>query len=230
MIEVRGVYKSFGSGASAAQVLKDVNTVISDGDFLVVLGASGSGKTTLLNIISGLERPDKGGVFYGDRDISKLSDRELTRFRKEKIGFVFQHYYLLPNMTVEKNVRMGADLAKNTDYGEIIEAVGLKDKIKKYPSELSGGEAQRVSIARALAKKPEVLFLDEPTGALDENTGREILDYLIGLHEKLKFTMIMITHNTNIAETANTVITIGSGKILSEYKNAYRKTAYEIGW
>lgn len=133
-------------------------------------------------------------------------------------------------MTVEKNVRMGADLAGNKEYGEIIRAVGLEEKTRKYPSELSGGEQQRVSIARALAKKPKVLFLDEPTGALDEQTGRQVLDYICKLHKAYGFTIVMITHNQNIAEMANTVIKMNSGRIAESYTNAIQKTAYEIGW
>lgn len=133
-------------------------------------------------------------------------------------------------MTVDKNVKMGADLAGNKDYRTIIEAVGLKEKLNKYPSELSGGEQQRVSIARALAKKPRVLFLDEPTGALDEQTGRQVLDYICRLQKEYRFTIVMVTHNLNIAQMANTVIKMNSGKILEIYKNKQRKTAYEIGW
>lgn len=133
-------------------------------------------------------------------------------------------------MTVDKNVRMGADLAGNADYKEIIKAVGLEGKAAKYPSELSGGEQQRVSVARALAKKPKVLFLDEPTGALDENTGRQVLDYICKLHNEYGFTVVMVTHNGNIAETANTVIRMNSGKIAEIYANATQKNAYEIGW
>lgn len=133
-------------------------------------------------------------------------------------------------MTVEKNVRMGADLANNQEYEEIIKAVGLEEKAKKYPSELSGGEQQRVSVARALAKKPKVLFLDEPTGALDEETGRQVLDYICKLHKEYGFTIVMVTHNQNIAEMANTVIKMNSGRIAEIYSNSTQKTAYEIGW
>ena len=196
----------------------------------MILGASGSGKSTFLNIISGLERADEGNVLYNNVDITKLDDNKLTTFRKENVGFVFQQYYLLPNMNVDKNVKMGADLVNNKDYKSIIEAVGLKDKINKFPSQLSGGEQQRVSVARALAKKPKVLFLDEPTGALDETTGRQVLDYISKLHDEYKFTIVMVTHNQNIAEMADTVITMNSGNVLNIYSNTSKKTAYEIGW
>ncbi len=230
MIEVKGISKFYGSGESRFQVLKNISFSVAEGDFAVILGASGSGKSTLLNVISGLERPEAGQVFYDGKDITALSDRELTAFRKENVGFIFQQYYLLPNMNVAKNVKMGADLAANKDYRAVIEAVGLKDKLQKYPSELSGGEQQRVSIARALAKKPKVLFLDEPTGALDEQTGRQVLDYICRLQKELGFTMVMVTHNLNIAEMAKTVIKMNSGTISEIYANKTQKTAYEIGW
>ena len=230
MIAVSDITKSYGTGGNKNEVLKGISLQIADGDFTVILGASGSGKSTFVNVISGLERPDSGSIVYGTCDITKLSDGELTQFRKDNIGFIFQQYYLLPNMTVEKNVRMGADLANNREYQEIITAVGLEDKSKKYPSELSGGEQQRVSVARALAKKPKVLFLDEPTGALDEQTGRQVLDYICKLHREYGFTIVMVTHNQNIAEMANTVVKMNSGKISEFFTNKKQKTAYDIGW
>lgn len=230
MITVKNLEKSYGKGESKNQVLKGINLSIADGDFVVILGTSGSGKSTLLNCISGLEHPDQGNILYAETDITKLCDNELTDFRKFNVGFVFQQYYLLPNMTVEKNVRMGADLANNKDYLEIIKAVGLSNKLKKYPGELSGGEQQRVSVARALAKKPKVLFLDEPTGALDEQTGRQVLDYISKLHNVQKFTIVMVTHNQNIADMAKTVIKMNSGRIAETYTNDIQKSAYEIGW
>lgn len=230
MIDIREITKSYGRGESRFQVLKGLDLTIEDGDFAVILGASGSGKSTFLNIISGLERPDSGNVFYDETDITMLSENKLTEFRKENIGFIFQQYYLLPNMNVDKNVKMGADLAGNKDYKSIIDAVGLQDKLNKYPSELSGGEQQRVSVARALAKRPKVLFLDEPTGALDEQTGRQVLDYVCKLQKEYGFTMIMVTHNQNIAEMADAVIKMNSGKISEVYINKMQKTAYEIGW
>lgn len=230
MIEVKNIKKTYGTGENKMQVLKGISLSIAEHSFTVILGASGSGKSTFLNIISGLEQADSGNVLYDGVDITKLNDSDLTKFRKENIGFVFQQYYLLPNMNVDKNVKMGADLVCNKDYKEIIEAVGLKKKINKYPSQLSGGEQQRVSVARALAKKPKILFMDEPTGALDEATGRQVLDYISKLHDEYGFTIVMVTHNQNIAEMADTVITMNSGNVLDIYSNSSKKTAYEIGW
>ena len=230
MIEVKEIIKSYGNSDNKIQVLKGISLKIKDGDFAVILGASGSGKSTFLNVVSGLEYPDSGKVLYDGTDITTLSDKELTLFRKENVGFIFQQYYLLPNMSGDKNVKMGADLANNKDYKNVIRAVGLGEKLHKYPSELSGGEQQRVSIARALAKRPRVLFLDEPTGALDEQTGRQVLDYICKLQKEYGFTIVMVTHNLNIAEMANTVIKMNSGKISEIYTNEAQKTAYEIGW
>lgn len=230
MIEAREITKFYGKGEIRFQVLKNISLTIGDGDFTVILGASGSGKSTLLNTLSSLERPDSGSIFYDERDITKLSEGELTKLRRDNIGFIFQQYYLLPNMNVDKNVKMGADLADNKEYKAVIEAVGLDGKLRKYPSELSGGEQQRVAVARALAKKPKVLFLDEPTGALDEETGRQVLDYICALQKEYGFTVVMVTHNLNIAEMADTVIKMNSGKISGIYSNETRKTAYEIGW
>lgn len=230
MLEATDITKSYGSGESLNPVLKGISLTIPTGAFTVILGASGSGKSTLLNVLSGLERPEGGSIRYDGAEITTLSDAELTAFRRKTVGFIFQQYYLLPDMTVEKNVRMGADLAGNRDYREILCAVGLEGKLKKYPSELSGGEQQRVAIARALAKKPQVLFLDEPTGALDEATGRQVLEYLSELHRERGFTIVMVTHNQNIAEMADTVIRMNSGRIAESYVNQTRKSAYEIGW
>ena len=230
MIEIQNITKSYGSKGNTSQILKGISLKIEDEDFAVILGASGSGKSTFLNILSGLEQPDSGNVFYDTEDITCLSDTALTEFRKKNVGFIFQQYYLLPNMNVDKNVKMGADLAGNQDYKTVIEAVGLGDKFQKYPGELSGGEQQRVSVARALAKKPKVLFLDEPTGALDEQTGRQVLDYICRLQKEFHFTIVMVTHNQNIAEMANTVIKMNSGTITDTYINKFQKTAFEIGW
>ena len=230
MIEAKGIVKSFGTSDNRQTVLKGINLSVDDGDNVVILGASGSGKSTLLNVLSGLERVDGGKIFYGDKEITLLNDKELTAFRREYIGFVFQQYYLLPDMTVDKNVRMGADLAGNKNYKEIIESLGLGDKLNKYPRQFSGGEQQRVAVARALAKLPQVLFMDEPTGALDESTGRQLLDYVLKLQKISGFTLITVTHNENIAQTANTVIRLNSGAVVDTFCNQSPKSVYEIGW
>ena len=212
------------------EVLRGIDLKIDKNEFVVILGASGSGKSTLLNILSGLEKSDSGEVVYDNESISDYSEKQLTKFRKDKIGFVFQQYYLLNNLTVEQNVKVGANLANNKEYVDIIKELGLEDRLSKYPNELSGGEQQRVSIARALAKKPTVLFLEEPTGALDEETGRKILEYLLKLKDKSYFTMIMVTHNENIAELANKIIHVGSGRVTSIEENRTPKSVEEIGW
>lgn len=226
MIRLKEIRKSY----NGREVLKGIDLEIADRDYLVILGASGSGKSTLLNVLSGLEKPDSGHVYYGEEDLSQLTEAQLTAFRRAQIAFIFQQYFLLPNLTVEQNVKMGANLAGNQDYVRILEALGLGDKLQHYPSQLSGGEQQRVAIARALAKRPRVLFLDEPTGALDEATGRQILDYISSLQEELGFTLVMVTHNANIAQMAKTVVHINSGQIQSLETNSQPKTAYEIGW
>lgn len=228
MINAQNISKSYNNGK--VQVLKDVSLEIKDNEFVVILGASGSGKSTLMNILSGLEKADSGGVVVDGLNLSEKTEAELTKFRKDNIGFIFQQYYLLSHLNVGNNVKMGANLAKNVDYKKIINSLGLESKCKSMPTELSGGEQQRVCIARALAKQPKILFLDEPTGALDENTGREVLNCIMQEKVKQNFTMIMVTHNQNIAEMAETIIKINSGKIVEIIKNAKQKTAYEIGW
>ncbi len=229
MIEIKNITKYYGKGESRFKALDSVSMNIREGEFVVILGASGSGKSTFLNVISGLETLDDGEVIYNGNHLEKMNEKELTKFRRDNVAFIFQQYYLLPHLNVEKNVKMGADLG-GKEYLKYIEAVGLLDKRKKHPAELSGGEQQRVAIARALSKNPKVLFLDEPTGALDEKTGRLVLDYIIKLQEEQKFTMIMVTHNANIAETADRTIKMNSGKIVDVCDNLNKKSAYEIGW
>ena len=226
MITAKNIKKKYND----QEVLRGIDLKIDKNEFVVILGASGSGKSTLLNILSGLEKSDSGEVVYDNESISDYSEKQLTKFRKDKIGFVFQQYYLLNNLTIEQNVKVGANLVDNKEYVDIIKELGLEDKLSKYPNELSGGEQQRVSIARALAKKPTVLFLDEPTGALDEETGRKILEYLLKLKDKSHFTMIMVTHNENIAELANKIIHVGSGRVTSIVENHKPKSVEEIGW
>ncbi len=228
MIKAENIVKSYNNGL--VEVLKGISLNIADGEFVVILGPSGSGKSTLMNIISGLEKADSGNVFVNDENLSNKTEAELTKFRRETTGFIFQQYYLLSHLNVENNVKMGASLAGNKDYKEIIKALGLESKLHSMPSELSGGEQQRVCIARALAKKPEILFLDEPTGALDEKTGREVLNFIMQEKQKLGFTMVMVTHNPSIAQMAETIIKMNSGRIVEVVKNNMQKSAFEIGW
>ena len=229
MLEIKNVYKEYENGDEPLVVLNNVSLKINDGEFVVVLGPSGSGKSTLLNAISGLTNVKSGSIVYDGKDITKLNDKELTLFRREYTSFVFQSYYLMPTLTVMQNVRMGGNLVNNKNLQEIIEKVGLVGKENKLPSELSGGQRQRVSIARAIAKKPKVMFCDEPTGALDETTGRMILDYLIKNHEENGYMMVMVTHNENIALLADKIIKMNSGKIVEVIEND-PKDIKDIRW
>lgn len=224
MIQARDIVKSYGG----ERVLRGVSLDVRDGECAVILGASGSGKSTLLSILSGLERADGGSVRCCCVELTALNDRQLTRFRRENVGFVFQQYYLLSHLSAAGNVRLGADLCGNADYMSLLAAVGLEGKQNSKPSKLSGGEQQRVCIARALAKDPRVLFLDEPTGALDEHTGAVVLDLLNRLQAERGFTMVTVTHNPDIALMADTVITMNSGAIVSVERNAAKKSAREI--
>ncbi len=228
MIKAENIIKSYNNGK--IEVLKNISLEIKDGEFAVILGPSGSGKSTLMNILSGLEKADSGKLIVNGEDLSIKTDKELTQFRKETTAFIFQQYYLLPHLNVENNVKMGASLVGNNNYKEIIASLGIENKLHSFPSELSGGEQQRVCIARALAKKPKILFLDEPTGALDEKTGREVLNYIMQEKKKYGFTMVMVTHNPSISLMAETIIKMNSGKIVEVIKNTKQKSAYEIGW
>ena len=212
MIVAKNLNKTYNNGN--VEALKDVSVEIADGAFVVILGASGSGKSTLMNVLSGLEKADSGQVTISGQSLTEMNDKSLTEFRRKNISFVFQQDYML----------------NHSEYMPLIEALGLQSKLKSKPCELSGGEQQRVCIARALAKKPSILFLDEPTGALDEKTGRGVLDCIVKEKEKLGFTMIMVTHNQNIAEMAQIVVKMNSGKIVDMFANDKQKNAYKIGW
>lgn len=230
MLELHNVRKSYRNGTRTTEIIRGVDLQIESGSFAVILGASGSGKSTLLSLMSGLEPADSGTIRWESETLTGMSDKDRTLFRRKHVGFVFQQYALLEAMTVNRNVRMGADLVHNQEYGSSIDAVGLSPLARERCSHLSGGEQQRVAIARAAAKKPDILFLDEPTGALDEKTGRQVLEYLGELHKQHAFTMVMVTHNEHIAQMADTVFTMNSGHITSEHKNEKRLAASEIGW
>lgn len=231
LIKLKNVFKTYIVGSIPNHALNGVSLNIKKGEIIVILGPSGSGKTTLLNVGSGLDNVTSGEIFYENKKITKLSDHQVTKFRKDNLGFIFQTYNLLEHLNVYENVLVGAVLGKSRiDVDEVIKVVGLKPHRHKYVHELSGGEQQRVSIARALAKNPKVMFCDEPTGALDETTGKKVLDSLIEANNKFKTTIVIITHNPGIALIGDRIIKMNSGQIVEEIVNSDRIKPQEIPW
>lgn len=232
VLQIRDLKKYYGSGDSQVKALDGLTFDVYKGEMLVLLGNSGCGKSTLLNIIGGMDTPTSGQVMLGDTDITSFKDKELTSFRKEKIGFIFQFYNLLPDLTALENVRLSIK-GKDKDHlaEKTLELMGLgEDRMHHYPSQLSGGEQQRVSIARALVKKADIILCDEPTGALDDKTGRLILELLQDIVRKEGQTMVIVTHTTPIASMANRVITLKNGKIQKEKVNEHPIDAKDIEW
>ncbi|WP_342268883.1 ABC transporter ATP-binding protein [Spiroplasma endosymbiont of Aspidapion aeneum] len=233
-IELVDVKKIYLTGNIVTPVLKGIDLKIKRSKFVVILGPSGSGKTTLLNTISGLDEVSDGDVYVVGHNLSLLKDSHLTLFRRNNIGFIFQQYNLLSNLTSRENAEVGENLCSNKEnrlsIEEIFETIGMSEQINKYPHQMSGGQQQRVSIARALAKNPEILFGDEPTGALDEEMGRKVLEILIDVNKKFKTTVIVVTHNSNIAEVADTVIHVKNGLIDFIKENPNPKRPSEIDW
>lgn len=216
LIKTRELTKIYQMGEVKVEALKDASLEILEGEFIVILGPSGSGKSTLLNIIGGMDTPTSGEVYFKGQGLKDFDDRRLTLYRREKVGFVFQFYNLLPNLTARENVELVTDISPNPlDVMDVLERVGLKERADHFPSQLSGGEQQRVAIARAVAKNPEVLLCDEPTGALDNTTGRIVLKVLKQVNTELGKTVVVITHNSAIAEMANRVISLSSGRIVN---------------
>lgn len=231
IVEFKDVTRVYGRGDTAQLALDHVNMELNQGEFVVILGPSGAGKSTLLNMLGGLDSPTEGTIIVDGKDISTLSNDELAEYRAEKVGFVFQFYNLIPTLTVEENVKLVKEIAPDALPAEkVLEEVGLGAHIKKFPSQLSGGEQQRVSIARALAKNPKVLLCDEPTGALDSETGVMVLKLLLKMTREYGKTIVIVTHNQNIAEMADTVIHVRSGKIRSVVKQENPVSADEIDW
>lgn len=231
LIKIDDVYKIYNLGTYKTKALDGVDLTIDEGQIVVILGPSGSGKTTLLNCISGLDKVTSGKIIYDGENIAKYSDRKMTKFRKKNLGFIFQTYNLLEHINVYENVLVGSSLGKSkANVMEIIKTVDLYRHRKKYMHELSGGEQQRVSIARALAKEPKVMFCDEPTGALDEVTGKKVLKTLIEVNEKFNTTMIIVTHNPGIALIGDLVIKMNSGQIVDQIVNKERIDPSDIPW
>lgn len=232
LLEIRNLKKYYGKGDSLVKALDDISFDVYKGEMLVLLGNSGCGKSTLLNIIGGMDSPTSGEVLLSGVDITKYKDKELTKYRKEKIGFIFQFYNLLPDLTALENVRMSLSKKDKKHTSEkTLELVGLgNQKMHQYPSQMSGGEQQRVSIARALVKNADIILCDEPTGALDDNTGRKILELLQDIVRKQGQTMVIVTHTTPISEMADRVIVMKDGKIKKEKVNEHPKDAKDIDW
>lgn len=231
LYKLEHVSKIYKSQNIESHALDKIDLEINEGEVVVILGPSGSGKSTMLNILSGIDTPSKGKVYFKDMLISSMGVEELTEYRREHLGFIFQSYNLVANLSVKENIELGEHLSEAPlSISEMIHAVGLEQHKNKYPFQLSGGQMQRVAIARALVKNPKVLFCDEPTGALDESTGKTILKTLQKIHEKYHTTMIIVTHNPSIAEMANTVIRMNSGQILEVKHNKKIKSAEELRW
>jgi putative ABC transport system ATP-binding protein len=231
VLTARGITKIYGTGASAVHALRGVDLDLYAGEIVVLLGPSGSGKSTLFNILGGLDVPSGGELVYRDHDLVHADDAELTRYRCEHVGFVFQFYNLVTALTARENVGMVAELVEHhMDPAEALRLVGLADRLDHFPSQLSGGEQQRVAIARAVAKLPDLLLCDEPTGALDVETGRLVLDALLQVNRTLQTTTALITHNAAIAAIADRVLRFSKGRIATIDRNARRVLPAELDW
>ena len=231
LIKVNRVSKEYKMGTQTVKAANNLDFTIDQGELVVILGPSGSGKSTLLNLLGGLDKPTSGEIIIADENITAFSDKELTRYRAKEIGFIFQFYNLIPNLTACENIEVLNDIVdENIDGQEILSQVGLSQHVNKFPSELSGGEQQRVSIARAIAKKPKMLLCDEPTGALDSKTGKLIIELLISLCESENTTVIIVTHNNEFAKVANKVIHIKNGEVEYIETNENPQSVDAINW
>ena len=230
-LKLEKICKQFKSEAGIFNALTDVNFELENGEFVVVVGPSGAGKTTLLNLLGGMDSPSSGSISLDGVEISRFKKKELTNFRRNDVGFVFQFYNLMPNMTARENVELATEICRDSlDAVTVLNNVGLENKLNLFPAQLSGGEQQRVSIARAVAKNPKILLCDEPTGALDYETGKRILKLLYDISKNNQKLVIVVTHNQALKDMADKVITIKNGKIKSIAKNDSPKSIEEIEW
>lgn len=230
-VEIKGIKKHFGEGDSLVNVLNGIDINIEKGEMCVLLGPSGSGKSTLLNIIGGIETADEGYIAVNGEKIRDMNEKTLTMYRRRHLGYVFQMYNLIPNLTVRENIEVGKYLGKNTlDVDELMKTLGIYDQRKKIPSQLSGGQQQRTSIGRAIVKNPDILLCDEPTGALDYATSKEILKLIEDVNKKYGNTVIMVTHNDAIKNMADRVFTLKDGVVRTNYVNEHKIPAAELEW
>ena len=231
LLEIKDLKKSFGSGEARQEVLRGMDFTVQKGEFCVLLGPSGSGKSTLLNIIGGIDTPDEGFVSINGDKLEEMNESQLTLYRRKHLGYVFQMYNLIPNLNVKENIEVGAYLSDNPlNVDEVIETLGLSDHKYKYPNQLSGGQQQRVSIGRAVVKNPDILMCDEPTGALDYKTSKEILALIEDCNKKYGSTVIMVTHNEAIKNMADHVIKLRDGVVRHNNINENKISAAELEW
>lgn len=230
-LEVKDVTKQYLMGEVIVKALNKVNLTIAKGELLVVLGPSGSGKSTLMNMMGGMDVPTEGNVYFQGQDISLFKEKQMTNYRKENIGFIFQFYNLIPSLTALENVTIASQLVNNPlPAVETLSLVGLKERARSFPAQLSGGEQQRVAIARAIIKNPEMLLCDEPTGALDSTTGKKVLKVLQDINARWNKTIVIITHNADIAKMAKRVIKMADGRIVEDQVNPEPISAERIVW
>ena len=231
LLEMKDIRKSFGKGDSHVEVLRGISLCVEKGEFCVLLGPSGSGKSTLLNIIGGIDTADSGEIYIDGKKMNTMKEKQLTRYRREHLGYIFQMYNLIPNLTVRENIEVGSYLGRNPlNVEDILHTLGLYDHRNKLPNQLSGGQQQRTSIGRAIVKNPDILLCDEPTGALDYNTSREILRLIEKISLQYRTTIIMVTHNEAIGAMADTVIRLRDGRIRDRAENAFRLPADQLEW
>ncbi len=230
-LEISGIRKSFGAGDSRVEVLKGIDLSIEKGEFCVLLGPSGSGKSTLLNIIGGIDTPDSGDISIRGEKMAEMNERRLTLYRRKHLGYIFQMYNLIPNLTVRENIEVGAYLSdKPLEIDELLHTLGLFEHRRKLPNQLSGGQQQRCAIGRAIVKNPDILLCDEPTGALDYNTSKDILTLIETVNQKYGNTVIMVTHNDPLRQMADRVVRLHDGGIRKNYLNEQKMKASEIEW
>ncbi len=231
LMRMEDVCRTYQMGEVQVEVLRHVSLAVRRGEFLAIVGPSGSGKTTILNLIGGLDSPSTGRIFFGDRELTGASSEQLTQFRRDEVGFIFQFFNLVPNLTAAENVLVATELVdRPREVNEVLEVVGLADRQRHFPSQMSGGEQQRVAIARAVAKDPQLLLCDEPTGSLDFRTGKKVLRLLVDLNRKWEKTVVVITHNGAIAGVADRVVHLRSGEVTDIVENETPIAPEEVIW
>ena len=230
-LQLNQIKKSFGKGDNRVEVLKGIDLAVEKGEFCVLLGPSGSGKSTLLNILGGIDRADSGDILIGGECMADMNEKALTQYRRRHLGYIFQMYNLIPNLTVRENIEVGAYLSDHPlDVDELLHTLGLFEHQRKLPNQLSGGQQQRTAIGRAIVKNPDILLCDEPTGALDYNTSKEILKLIETVNQKYGNTVVMVTHNDAIKDMADRVVKLRDGMIRKNYQNEHKIPAMDLDW